>query len=164
MQEAFKVNSVDYLLKPVHPEDLHKSLQKFRKHHAESGVVQKVLSLLKAEQKRYKHRFLVRSGRGYVSIDVGAIAYFVYKHKLTYLVTMENNRYVIDYTLEHLNSILNPEKFHRISRNMIVSCESVQRIEPFFNNRLLLTLNPETAEDTIVSRSYIKLFRSWMDL
>lgn len=163
MIDAFKVNSVDYLLKPVHQDDLNNSLEKYKRYHSKTSMMQVMFKELQLNKPNYRNRFLVKSGRSFFSIEIGQIAYFVYRNKLSYLVTFDDKKYVIDQPLEQLEQLLDPIRFHRINRNMIISSKSIERIDSYFNNRLLLQLNPVTSDDTIVSRNYLKSFKTWVD-
>ncbi len=167
MQKAFKVNSIDYLLKPVRQEELDASLNKFRKFNKSDEYGENFQLLFQQfidEKKAYKHRFMVKSGRGFVSIKVKDIAYFTSENKLNYIITCQNQRFIIDYTLEQLEKILNPESFIKINRNYIISDSCITRVEPYFNNRLLVTINPTPDAEVLVSRNYLKNFKKWMDM
>lgn len=168
MQKAFQVNSVDYLLKPIHPDELEKSISKFKKYQYRNGTVnhqriQELLQQLTGETKHYKGRFLVKTGRCYVSLNVNEIGYIVSENKLSFLVDHSGKRYVVDYTLEKLEQLLDPLDFCKINRNYIVSHRSVIKIEPYFNNRMLLYLDPSPEHEVLVSRSYLNSFRKWID-
>jgi DNA-binding LytR/AlgR family response regulator len=168
MQKAFKVNSIDYLLKPIDKKELANSLTQFVKYravnsHVDNGIQQFVNDIL-ASNKGLKRRFLVRQGKGFVSIDVIDIAYIRSQNKLTYLVLDHGKRYVVDYTLDKVFEMLDPLEFYKINRNYIVSCKSIIKMHPYFNNRMLLVLNPATQDDVLVSRSYLPDFRKWVDM
>lgn len=168
MQKAFQVNSVDYLLKPIHPDDLEKSISKFKKYQFRNGNadnyrVQQLLQQITGEKKLYKGRFLVKTGRCYVSLNVNEVAYIVSENKLSFLVDHSGKRYVVDYTLDRLEQLLDPLDFCKINRNYIVSHHSVTKIEPYFNNRMLLYLDPSPEHEVLVSRSYLAKFRIWVD-
>lgn len=168
MQQAFKVNSIDYLLKPIDKKDLANSLTQFVSYravnsHVDHGIQQFVNDIL-ASNKGLKRRFLVHHGKGFVSIDVIDIAYIRSENKLTYLVLDDGKRYVVDYTLDKIFEMLNPLEFYKINRNYIVSCKSIIKMHPYLNNRMLLVLNPATQDDVLVSRSYLPDFRKWVDI
>jgi DNA-binding LytR/AlgR family response regulator len=168
MQQAFKVNSIDYLLKPIDKKELANSLNQFVKYravnsHVDNGIQQFVNDIL-ATNKSLKRRFLVHQGKGFVSIDVIEISYIRSENKLTYLVLDDGKRYVVDYTLDKIFEMLDPLEFYKINRNYIVSCKSIIKMHPYFNNRMLLVLNPETKDDVLVSRSYLPDFRKWVDM
>lgn len=166
MQRAFKVNSVDYLLKPVRMEELKISIQNFKKYN-QPQTNTKLLNLLFTEfvkeKKVHRCRFMVKSGRGFISIDVKDIAYIIAQNKLNYIVTRIGKRYVVDYNLDQLEKILDPGEFLKINRNYIISNSCIVKVEPYFNNRMLVELMPPSREDVLVSRNYLKTFKEWMD-
>lgn len=162
--KAFKVNSIDYLLKPVHPKELGASLDKFKKYRSmDTRAIEQTLKSLVYSQTHYKCRFLVKSGRGFISIEVRDIAYFLSENKLTYLMTHEGKKYFVDKSLEQVEQLLNPLEFQKVNRNFIVSHKAIQKIEPYFNNRLLLQVEPPLHEHVFVNRSYLKDFKAWVD-
>jgi two-component system LytT family response regulator len=166
--EAFKVNSVDYLLKPLDPEALAKSLDKYRamKNIFTRGAADTLASLLShldRKEKGYRTRFLVKSGQGMKPVDVGDAAYFTIDSQLVFLVTRDQRRYLVEYTLDDLEKSLDPGQFFRINRQMIVSLESVSAIRPYFNSRLKLDLVPAHAAEVLVSRNKTAEFRNWLE-
>ena len=168
MQKAFKVNSIDYLLKPIDKKELANSLTQFVKYRAvnslvDNGIQQFVNDIL-ASNKSLKRRFLVHQGKGFVSIDVIEIAYIRSENKLTYMVLDDGKRYVVDYTLDKIFGMLDPLEFYKINRNYIISCKAIIKMHPYFNNRMLLVLNPATQDDVLVSRNYLPDFRKWLDM
>jgi len=156
--KAFKVNSIDYLLKPIDPDELKAAIRQVRLY--KKPALDALLADFKPEQ--FKVRFLVRSGRSLVSIPVGEVCYVISKNKLSYLVTSDSKKYVADQSLTLLEQMLNPKHFMRVNRNVIVSCRAVLKMQSYFNNRMLLQLDPPTEEDVIVSRNYLSDFRMWM--
>ena len=161
--QAFKVNSIDYLLKPVQEVELHQSLEKFEKYRMQDLNVTQILERIPL-LKSHKIRFLVKSGKGYSSIETHNIAYFYSDQKLNCLVTFNNKKFIVDNSLEGLVSKLDSRFFFKISRKIIVSSKSILNIEPYFNNRLVLKLEPAPEFDVYVSRKYVRGFREWMDL
>ncbi|HAP59012.1 MAG TPA: DNA-binding response regulator, partial [Cytophagales bacterium] len=164
MQRAFKVNSVDYLLKPIREEDLRASLAKYRRYQQPQALpMRQLFEGWLADQPAYKCRFMVKAGRGFVSVEVGEVAYFLAENKLVYLITGEGKRYAVDYTLDQLEGMLSPKEFIKVSRNYLLSSTCVQRVDAYFNHRLLVTVSPPTKEEVIVTRSYVKAFKAWME-
>lgn len=169
---AFKVNSVDYLLKPVQKEDLHTALDKFRqmKKMYMAGGETAPLSIdvlvrqlqQKLQTKDYRKRFLVKHGQKLVSVDVDEIAYFFSDGRLNFFKTFDNRKFVVDYTMDELNEMLDPDKYFRISRSFFISVNSVGQIHDYFGNRLLLHLKPETDKEAIVSREKVSDFKTWL--
>jgi DNA-binding LytR/AlgR family response regulator len=169
--KAFKVNSVDYLLKPVQKEDLHAALDKFRQMkkiyntEPESAVSLDVLVKQlqqKLQTKEFRKRFLVKHGQKLVSVEVDEIAYFFSDGRLNFFKTNDNRKFVVDYTMDELNDMLDPEKYFRISRSFFIAVNSVAQIHDYFGNRLLLHLKPETDKEAIVSREKVTDFKNWL--
>ena len=170
--KAFKVNSVDYLLKPVQKEDLHAALDKFRsmkkiysndseKSNISLDILVKELQQ-KLQTKEYRKRFLVKHGQKLVSVEVEEIAYFFSDGRLNFFKTLDNRKFVVDYTMDELNDMLDPDKYFRISRSFFISVNSVAQIHDYFGNRLLLHLKPETEKEAIVSREKVTDFKTWL--
>lgn len=170
--KAFKVNSVDYLLKPVQKEDLEAALEKFRKMKQLLGVGESqgnlnVDSLVKELQQRlqpreFRKRFLVKQGQKLVSVEVDDIAYFYSDGRVNFFKTKDNRKFIVDYTMDELEDMLDPDRYFRISRSFYVSIESVDQIHDYFGNRLLLNLQPVVDKEAIVSREKVGDFKKWM--
>ncbi|KIC94901.1 LytR/AlgR family response regulator transcription factor [Flavihumibacter solisilvae] len=170
--KAFKVNSVDYLLKPVQKEDLEAALEKFRKMKQLLGVGESqgnlnVDSLVKELQQRlqpreFRKRFLVKQGQKLVSVEVDDIAYFYSDGRVNFFKTKDNRKFIVDYTMDELEDMLDPDRYFRISRSFYVSIESVDQIHDYFGNRLLLNLQPIVDKEAIVSREKVGDFKKWM--
>ena len=164
MQKAFKVNSVDYLLKPIREEELRASLAKFKRYQQpQAAQVQQLLETFAAQQPATKCRFMVKAGRGFISVEVSDVAYFLAENKLVYLITHAGKRYAVEYTLDQLESMLSPKDFIKINRNYLLSSACIQRVDTYFNHRLLVTIHPRPKEEVIVTRSYVKAFKAWME-
>lgn len=171
--KAFKVNSVDYLLKPVQKEDLQAAIDKFKNlrnvygnQPAESSPLN-VDSLVKELQqklqpKEFRKRFLVKHAQKLVSVEVDEIAYFYSDGRLNFFKTYDNKKYVVDYTMDELEDMLDPEKYFRISRSFYVSVNSIDQIHDYFGNRLMLNLKPVVDKESIVSREKVTEFKKWM--
>ena len=170
--KAFKVNSVDYLLKPIQKEDLEAALDKFKKMKNIYGGTNGSTALnvdslvkelqLKLQPKEYRKRFLVKHAQKLVSIEVDDIGYFYSDGRLNFFKTNDNKKYVVDYTMDELEEMLNPEVYFRISRSFYVSIASVDQIHDYFGNRLLLTLKPAVDKEALVSREKVTDFKKWM--
>ncbi|MGZ5191060.1 MAG: LytR/AlgR family response regulator transcription factor [Flavisolibacter sp.] len=170
--KAFKVNSVDYLLKPVQKEDLQVALEKYRQMKKIYATEQEAPTLSidvlvkelqqKLQTKEYRKRFLVKHGQKLVSVEVDEIAYFFSDGRLNFFKTNDNRKFVVDYTMDELNDMLDPDKYFRISRSFYISVNSVGQIHEYFGNRLLLHLKPETDKEAIVSREKVTDFKNWL--
>ncbi|HEX2684842.1 MAG TPA: LytTR family DNA-binding domain-containing protein [Ferruginibacter sp.] len=167
--KAFKVNSVDYLLKPIQKEDLAAALEKYKKMFASSNAGSRInMDVLvkelqqKLQPKEFRKRFLVKNVQKLVSIETEDIAYFYSDGRLNFFKTLDNKKYVVDYTMDELEEMLDPEKYFRISRSFYVSISSVDQIHDYFGNRLSLTLQPPVDKEALVSREKVTEFKKWM--
>ena len=165
--KAFKVNSVDYLLKPIQTEDLQAALAKYKKMTAANKGDINLESLVKQLQqqlqpKEFRKRFLVKHAQKLVSVDVDEISYFYSDGRLNFFKTADNKKYVVDYTMEELEDMLDPEKFFRISRSFYVAVEAIDKIDDYFGNRLILQLKPAVDKEALVSREKVSDFKKWM--
>lgn len=166
--EAFKLNSIDYLLKPIDEDDLLAAIDKYEsfKPQLESKVVSlaDVKKLLTGEpEKTYKSRFTIKVGQHIKMISVEEIECFYSADKATYLVTKEGREYLLDATLEQLESQLQPELFFRISRKFFININAVKDIITYSNSRLKIQLHKFNSQDLIVSRERVKEFKIWLD-
>ena len=171
--KAFKVNSIDYLLKPVQKEELQLALDKFQQMklryatkegpegEARLDVLLKELRR-QLEPREYRQRFLVKHGQKLVSIDIGEIAYFFSDGRLNFFKTSDNRKFVVDYTMDELEEMIDPKLFFRISRAFYVSVDSIEKIEEYFGNRLILSLRPAVDKEALVSREKVTDFKKWM--
>lgn len=167
--KAFKVSSIDYLLKPVQKEDLDKALQKLRnltsvQRKSDDINMDRIIKQLQQnlQPKEYRKRFLVKHGQKLVSIDVGDIRYFFSDGRLNFFRTADNKKFVLDYTMDELVDMLDPSIFFRISRSFYVSIGSIEKIDDYFGNRLILQLRPEVEKEAVVSREKVMDFKKWM--
>lgn len=182
--QAFKVNSVDYLLKPVQKEDLANAIAKYRDLKAQynrdtspisASIESLLLSLVgggqpaiaeataaKAGTKEYRSRFLVKHLQKYVTVDVADIAYFWSEGRINFFKTRAGQKHLVEYTMEEIEGMLDPRDWFRVSRQFIVSVPSVAEIHPYFNNRLILHLTPKEPEEVTVSRERVADFKIWL--
>ncbi len=166
--QAFKVNSIDYLLKPIDPKELENALIKFRERTIpaapqpafDMGMIQKAMEMM---TRQYKERFVVKIGEHIHTIPTTNAAYFFSQEKATFLQTLEKNRFIIDYTLEQLEQLVDPDKFFRINRKYLVTLEAVKDIVTYSNSRLRLILKHSDDMDAIVSRDKVQAFKKWLD-
>jgi two-component system, LytTR family, response regulator LytT len=172
--KAFKVNSVDYLLKPVQKEELEAALDKFSKWIGKPDVTEPpgpvMLNIenlaaqlhLRLNPQDYRKRFLVKSVQKLVSVNVDEIAYFYSEEKVNFFKTYNNKRYVVDYTMDELETMLKPEDFYRVSRSFFVAPGSLEQISDYFGHRLALKLKPDHDKEVIVSREKVTDFKNWL--
>jgi DNA-binding LytR/AlgR family response regulator len=164
--DAFKVNSIDYLLKPITFTDLSASLKKLENlreqlQPEQSERIQQAFSSLKT--KEYKNRFMVKLGEHIRSITADQIALFYADGRDVYLITSQPRKFIIDYTLESLENILDPKIFFRLNRTFIVNINSIKDVLVYSNSRLKITLNQEFDKEIIVSREKVGEFKDWFD-
>lgn len=162
--EAFKIFSIDYILKPVTQQSLAAAINKLRSLSVSfSSTDISRLSALLSEQ-RYKKRFLGKVGQRLFFIPAEQVAYFRADNKIVYLTDHEGNRYVVDYTMEQLTELLNPRQFFRLNRSFIVCIDAIQQVKPYYNSRLKLSLvGSSNAEEMIVSRDRVADFKLWAE-
>ena len=163
---AFKLNSVDYLLKPIKKNELSSAIEKFKSLHLTGGKSDNnnLHQLLQALQKtqQYKQRFVLRIGEHMRIVEVPDIAYFYTENKANFIITKDNKRYLADNTLDQLEGMLDPKLFFRINRQFIVSYPSIAEMFTYSKARVLLKLNPPTKLDTIVSTERSAAFKLWL--
>ncbi|MFD2569603.1 LytR/AlgR family response regulator transcription factor [Spirosoma soli] len=169
--KAFKVNSIDYLLKPIKRHELEASLTKYKRLQSQpnAGAPSNVAIDALVQQLRqhiqpteYRKRFLVKHLSQWMPIEVSDIAYFYSEDGVSLFRTNTNQKFSIDYTLDELETMLAPTQFFRANRQFIVDINSVQQIHPYFNNKLKLTLKPAPDDDVLVSRERATEFKKWM--
>jgi DNA-binding LytR/AlgR family response regulator len=165
--KAFKLNSIDYLLKPIDYNELTRALSKFEKIYPTkestpiaSGL--KIDDLLKVFGPQYKNRFVVKVGVHLKPIETSDIQYFYSLEKGTYICTSQNNNYSIDYSLDQLENLTNPKQFFRISRKYLINILSIQQVTSYSNSRLRVQFKNSNAEDAIVSREKVADFKDWL--
>lgn len=168
--QAFKVNSVDYLLKPIDNEDLRRAIDKVRKIiEVPGGFPQQVDALLdmlekKLAKSRYKEKFVVSFRKQWVLIDTKDIALFI-RENLNYLVTWSGEKHILDFTtLEEVEELLDPNLFFRASRQAIVHIDAIKIVKPLDNGTLQVTLkSPLQNIEVTVGRAKAPLFKKWFD-
>lgn len=171
--QAFKVNSVDYLLKPVQREELTRAIDKYRNvklqyaaggYQATTGL-EDLLSALSQRlepPKSYRTRFLVKHAQKYVAVEVSDIAYFWSEGRINFFKTQAGQKYLVEYTLEEIEAMLDPRDWFRSSRQFLISVPAVNQIHPYFGNRLKLHLSPEEPQEVLVSREKVSDFKIWL--
>jgi two-component system, LytTR family, response regulator LytT len=166
---AFKLNSIDYLLKPLHRDELRAALEKFEKYHGDKGgqdlkaKLVDVLSELKVQMDtRDRKRFLAKSGTRLTSISAEQVAYFYTKEKYQYIKTKSNDDFVIDKRLDEIEAELDTRDFFRANRQFIVKYESVEKVYAWFSGKLKVQVNPTPYEEIIVSRLKAADFKKWL--
>ena len=164
--EAFKVNSIDYLLKPIKKDDLQVSINKYKKlsHGGKTNSVdiKKLMEAFTTGNENYKTRFIVRYGEHIKTIKIEEVAYFYTEDKINFLSTTEGRRYTIDFNLDSLESMLDPKVFFRINRQYIISINSIKEMFAYSKSRVLVKLVPASKHETIVSTERSGDFKLWL--
>jgi DNA-binding LytR/AlgR family response regulator len=161
--EAFQTNGIDYLLKPVEEERLQKAIEKAR-HFSPGLVLEKLLAMNRpAGEKAYKSRFMVKVGDKIKSVPVEEILVFYSQEKASFIRTSDAHTYCIDYALDQLEPMLDPEKYFRINRKYIVSIDACTNILAWTNSRLRLKIDGIDDSDIIVARERVVEFKNWLD-
>ena len=163
--KAFKLNSVDYLLKPVDEEELKFALEKFEKQHQpkSSFDLSEIKKLFTNQSESYKERFSVKIGTSIKIIESDNIECFFSENKASYIHIKENKNYLIDFSLDKVEEQMNPKKFFRINRSQIIQIDSIKEITISSNSRLKIVLNTYNEQDMIVSREKVSDFKDWID-
>lgn len=162
--QAFKVNSVDYLLKPIQKEDLNTALDKFLKSNKpaaiDPSILQQLLASMQVPAKR--EGLLVKEGGGFVQIKVTDLLYCYSEDSITFGVT-SNKRFIIDETMDELMASLDQNTFFRINRGQLIAKSSIQKMDPYFNHRVRLSVCNPRDQEFIVSRPKTTDFKKWMN-
>jgi DNA-binding LytR/AlgR family response regulator len=164
--KAFKLKSIDYLLKPITQEDLNTAIIKYKDWNASSKSVIDVgalFELISNWNKTYKNRFSITVGQRIKTIEIGEVAYFYSEEGMTFLVCRDKSEYPIDNSLDKLNEELSPKDFFRINRQLIVGMKSIGNIHVYPKSRLKLELYPSTRIEVFVSIDKVVKFKEWLN-
>jgi DNA-binding LytR/AlgR family response regulator len=163
--KAFKVNSIDYLLKPISEELLKSALAKFKKLYADKDPFKRDFKQLLFEfRNQYKSRFLIKIGEKYRSVPATEISHFHINERSVFLNDNQGRDYGVDYSLDQLQTMLDPRKFFRINRECIINIESISLMYSYSSSRLQLTLKDKEKSDLfVVSRDKVAEFKRWID-
>ncbi len=163
--QAFKQNSIDYLLKPIALKEVQFAIEKFKKQQqlGNKNLISSIANVYQQLNKEYKTRFLVKLGQTIDTIPVEEIHHFETEESLSFLVTNKGNRYPIDYTLDQLETMLQPKNFFRINRKIILHIQSIEKVSTYFNSRLSIATNFLENDARIVSRERVNDFKKWLD-
>jgi DNA-binding LytR/AlgR family response regulator len=172
MIQAFKVNSIDYLLKPINYDELVAAIEKFKSLKKQFGQtnpnqtshdLETLLNLIgKPKPADYKERFMITVGTKIRSIDTADVAYFYLEEKIVFLVTKDGLNLPVDYSLDKLTQLLNPRQFFRISRQFLVSLPAIQTIHTYSAGKLKLDLTPKSRQEVFVSGDRMTEFKEWL--
>jgi two-component system, LytTR family, response regulator LytT len=166
--EAFKINSIDYLLKPLDATELHAALEKYQERYTQSNpdTVQAMMHLLadyqNLQKRKTKDRFLVKIGDQLQIKSIQDIAYFFADDKSTYLVSNDKRKFIIDYKLERLEDMLDLSQFYRINRKILVKLDAISKIKYHMSRRYQLILDPAFEQEVFVSKEKTNDFKTWL--
>jgi DNA-binding LytR/AlgR family response regulator len=162
--KAFKVNSIDYLLKPIDENELKAAIEKHRQLAGRHQQLQNLLNLLGDINKpKYRERLMIKRGSQYITLKTSSIAYCYADGKLCFAVDGTGTRHLLEDTLSQLEEQLKPSEFYRINRHMLVQIDAIKKVHTWLGSRLKLEVTPETAMDTIVSRDKVAAFKEWLN-
>jgi len=167
--QAFKVNSIDYLLKPIKSEELERAILKFEKlvkQSEQKPIISNYTELLEAihqQDKKYRKRFLITGSTAFSKLNVEDIAYIYTDNRVTFAMTFENKEYILNQSLDKLEEELDPEIFFRANRGLIINSESIQKIENYFGGKLIVQLVHPFDKEVTVSRLKASAFKDWLD-
>ncbi|RRO20889.1 LytR/AlgR family response regulator transcription factor [Flavobacteriaceae bacterium 14752] len=164
--KAFKVNSIDYLLKPIDKEELKAAIQKYKSQQKHSNINFEDLKAMFGntyEEQQYKERFTVKVGEHLKVFETNEINCFLSQHKTSYLLTKNGRQYPLEKSLEEIDSLLSPKYFFRINRAYIIHINAIKDIISYSNSRLRIVLRQDIDEPLIVSRERVKDFKQWLD-
>jgi DNA-binding LytR/AlgR family response regulator len=166
--QAFKVNSIDYLLKPIRRDDMERALLKFEQQTSysnTSSIQPEMLAIIRnsLSGKSYKKRFLIKIGERLKAVNTSDVSFFYSLEKATFMKTHEGKNYLLDQTLETIEELVDPEQFFRINRKYLVALESIKDVVAYSNSRLKLKVAQADDDDFLVAREKVKTFKSWLE-
>jgi len=166
--QAFKLNSIDYLLKPIDEDDLKKAVSKFKERVPKKQLVTLEFDdikklLVNPLEREYKRRFSVKVGQHLKLINIEDVECFYSENKGTYAFTNESRNYLLDGTLEQMEPDLQPKKFFKVSRKFVVNIDAIKDIISYSNSRLQIKLNHFNEQEIIVARERVKDFKEWLE-
>ncbi|HIY69618.1 MAG TPA: LytTR family DNA-binding domain-containing protein [Candidatus Alistipes intestinigallinarum] len=164
---AFSVNSIDYILKPVDEERLAESIERYETLRERilrpDDYLETLLDALQRREKRFRTRFLIAGVDRFLTLPVEEVAYFYSENKVTTAVTFAGRNHVVDLPLSRLEEQLDPDRFFRANRQVLLSVGAIERIEPYFNGKVSVAVRPPHKEKITVSEERVPLFKSWLN-
>jgi len=162
---AFELNSIDYLLKPIDKTKLARSIEKFKRLRAHAPRVdfQELINTIEGEKKKYKKRFIVNIGSKIKSVETGEAAYFYSLEKSTFICTHDNHHYPVDFSLDSLEGLIDPDIFFRVNRQYIINFNCIGKIHVLSKSRIKIETTPPANEPLLVSTAKTHGFRLWLD-
>lgn len=167
--KAFRVKSIDYLLKPIKLPELAEAIRKYERLRDEfspqsyARKIEILLDSLDIAKRPFKTRFLVKNAGQLIPLGQEKVAYFYSANEISCLTDTEGQQYLVDYKLEELESLVDPLLFFRLNRQFIVKISAVQKVHAYFNGKLKVDLNPPTTQEAVVSREKASAFKAWLE-
>lgn len=168
--QAFKVNSLDYLLKPIEKDELQAAFEKYQQYNKQfiqekntNIDFTELASLIKNEKSEYRKRFLIQSNESFFHISVKQIAFFYSMQGITFAVTFKKREYPINFSLESLKEQLHPDNFFKINRQFVINIDAIKRVHSYFQGKLKLEIEPSHSEDIVVGKDKAAAFKRWLD-
>lgn len=162
--KAFKVNSIDYLLKPISLDELKNAIDKYKENNLPKEIPAQIFdSIMQSLTKKYKNKFVIKVGEHIKVFTIDNVQCFYSMEKYTFLQNNSGRDYAINYTLDQLEDLLDPAQFFRINRKFIVSFSAISDIISYSNSRLKVKLNSNESNDSIVSREKVQGFKKWLE-
>ncbi len=167
--KAFRVKSIDYLLKPIKLPELAEAIRKYEQLRDEfspksyARKLEILLDSLDIARRPYKTRFLVKNAGQLLPLSQESVAYFYSANDITCLIGTDGQQYLADYKLEELEALLDPILFFRLNRQFIVKISAVQKVHAYFNGKLKVNLTPASTQEAVVSREKAPAFKAWLE-
>lgn len=167
--QAFKLTSIDYLLKPINATELEKAFDKFLEMFAAESATQPpidfsvLMDAVQGKNEAYQERFMVYLGEKIITVNTEEIAYFYAEGKYVFMVTKEGKEHVVDYTLDRLTQKLEPSQFFRVNRQFIVTLKGISEMFTYTKSRVKLNLQPESKKQVVVSGERSADFKRWLN-
>jgi two-component system, LytTR family, response regulator len=161
--KAFKLNSVDYLLKPIKKDELAAAIKKYESNVKQpSADYSKLIEMISSTTAKHQKRILIRFRDVIKTIEINDVAYFFVENKITYAKTHQNMQYTLDYNLDEVENISDPNTFFRINRQFIVNIDAIEKMVSYTKSRVKLILKPSISSETIVSTERSPEFKTWL--
>ncbi|MEX0968422.1 MAG: LytTR family DNA-binding domain-containing protein [Bacteroidia bacterium] len=163
---AFRLNSIDYLMKPVKKPELQQALERFKKlHEGEKAQLNyhELAKEIRKQEQQVQKRFLVKIGQSLRAVEPEQIAFCYTEEKITFFCTFDGHRYPVDYSLDKLEELLDPHLFFRINRQFIINMKAIDSMYAYSKGRVKVTLKPPAPEQTVVSVERSPKFKNWLE-
>ena len=163
--KAFKLNAIDYLLKPINQKELEKAIIKFEDVYQLKSQIDysKIAAIFRQQSPEFQKRFMVNSGDKIKMVEAELVAYFMAEGKFCYLNSNDNHQYLVDFTLDKLEKVLDPDQFFRINRQFIINIKGIKQMHSYPKGRVKIDLSPPNKKEAIVSIERASQFKKWLN-